>query len=190
MLIKRCGIKHQRACSRGSGRVAKALALLWVLAALGGCGFTLEGSAPLPSTMTRTFLESPNRNSPFISSLREALRLRGSQVVENPSEADAILTVSSDDTGQRVLSVTARNIPREYEIYYAVTISLRSGSTALMESERIVVTRAYIYDETLVLGKSAEEQLLREALADDLARQVLRRVETAAAASNSNVPVG
>ena len=41
-----------------------------------------------------------------------------------------------------------------------------------MEAETIVVTRAYNYDETLVLGKSAEEQLLREALADDLARQV------------------
>ena len=86
------------------------------------------------------------------------------------------------------MSVTARNIPREYEIYYAVTISLRSGAMALIEPETIVVTRAYAYDETQVLGKSAEERLLREALADDLARQVLRRIETAAA--SRAVPVG
>jgi LPS-assembly lipoprotein len=155
---------------------------------LGGCGFALEGAGVLPSTMTRTFLDSPNRNSPFMTSLRDVLRLRGSELVESPALADAVLTISADDTGQRVLSVSARNIPREYEIYYAVTVSLRSGSTSLMEPETIVVTRNYAYDETQVLGKSAEERLLREALADDLARQVLRRVETAAA--SGAVPVG
>jgi LPS-assembly lipoprotein len=99
-----------------------------------------------------------------------------------------VLVISSDDTGQRVLSVSARNIPREYEIYYAVTVSLRSGTISLMEPETIIVTRAYTYDETQVLGKSAEEDLLREALARDLARQVLRRIESAA--SGIAVPIG
>jgi LPS-assembly lipoprotein len=164
------------------------LAWLTLAAVLGGCGFTLEGTGTLPGAMSRTFLESADRNSPFVSALRDALRLRGSEVVETASLADAVLTVSADDTGQRVLSVTARNIPREYEIYYAVTVSVRSGATALMEPETIVVTRAYTYDETQVLGKSAEERLLREALANDLARQVLRRIETATA--SSAFPIG
>ena len=87
-----------------------------------------------------------------------------------------------------MLSVSARNIPREYEIYYAVTVSLRAGGTSIMDPETIVVTRAYTYDETQVLGKSAEERLLRDALAQDLARQVLRRIETAA--SSAALPVG
>jgi LPS-assembly lipoprotein len=188
ILIKPGGIKP-KACARGRHPFAfRLLAMCSLAAMLSGCGFTLEGTGALPSAMTRTFLESPNRNSPFLSSLRDALRLRGSQLVDAPSQADAVLTVSADDTGQRVLSVSARNIPREYEIYYAVTIALRSGGTALMEPETIVVTRAYTYDETQVLGKSAEERLLREALADDLARQVLRRVETAAA--SGAVPIG
>ena len=45
-----------------------------------------------------------------------------------------------------------------------------------MESETIVVTRAYTYDETQVLGKSAEENALRQSLARDLALRVLRRI--------------
>jgi len=102
--------------------------------------------------------------------------------------ADSVLVVSSDDTGQRVLSVSARNLPREYELYYAVTVSLRTGATSLMDPETIVVTRAYTYDETQVLGKSAEEAVLRDALARDLARQVLRRIETAA--TGAAVPIG
>jgi outer membrane lipopolysaccharide assembly protein LptE/RlpB len=39
------------------------------------------------------------------------------------------------------------------------------------------VTRSYTYDETQVLAKASEEQILREALADDLARRVVRRIE-------------
>jgi LPS-assembly lipoprotein len=182
------GIKRTRSLVARAGITGRLIAICIPALLLSGCGFTLEGAGVLPSAMTRTFLDSPNRNSPFVASLRDALRLRGSELVESASLADAVLTISADDTGQRVLSVSARNIPREYEIYYAVTISLRAGSTSLMEPETIVVTRNYAYDETQVLGKSAEERLLREALAADLARQVLRRVETAAA--SGAVPVG
>jgi LPS-assembly lipoprotein len=188
ILVKADGIKPGILAGFSWPKALCLLALAFLVAALSSCGFALEGAGTLPGAMSRTFLDSPNQNSPFVSSLRDALRLRGSQLVDTPSQADAVLTISADDTGQRVLSVSARNIPREYEIYYAVTVSLRSGGASLMEPETIVVTRAYTYDETQVLGKSAEERLLREALADDLARQVLRRVETAAA--STAIPAG
>ena len=51
------------------------------------------------------------------------------------------------------------------------------GQEKLIDSESLVVTRSYTYDETEVLAKASEEQILREALADDLARRVVRRIE-------------
>jgi LPS-assembly lipoprotein len=105
------------------------------------------------------------------------LRLRGSDVVTAREQAESVLNIVSDQTGQRVLSVTAGNIPREYEVYYAVTFSLQVGEQTLIENESLVVTRSYTYDETEVLAKAAEEQILRRALAEDLARRVVRRVE-------------
>ena len=92
-------------------------------------------------------------------------------------EAGAVLRILEDTTGQRVLSVSARNTPTEYEVFYAVTFSLEAQGSNLIETESLVVTRSYTYDETRVLGKSAEEQALRESLARDLARQVLRLME-------------
>lgn len=130
--------------------------------------------------MTRTFLETSSPNSDFFGSLKSALELRGTQVVGSRQDAGAVLMISEDSTGQRVLSVSARNIPREYEIYYSVTIALQAGGDQLMEPESLVVTRSYTYDETQVLGKGEEERVLRRALADDLARQVLRRIESIA----------
>jgi LPS-assembly lipoprotein len=159
----------------------RALKIMSIAAAfaLHGCGFQLEGAGALPPEMSATYLQSAQPNSVFYARLREALRLRGLRIVADPELAGATLNISEDDTGQRVLSVSARNIPREYEIFYAVTFSLQAGTDSLIEPESLVLTRAYTYDETQVLGKSQEERILRRALADDLARQVVRRIEAA-----------
>ncbi|HEX7062391.1 MAG TPA: LPS assembly lipoprotein LptE, partial [Woeseiaceae bacterium] len=46
-----------------------------------------------------------------------------------------------------------------------------------IDNESMAVTRAYTYDETQVLAKAAEEEILREALAADLARRVMQRIQ-------------
>jgi LPS-assembly lipoprotein len=112
--------------------------------------------------------------------MREALRMRGLEVVGTPEQAGARLIITEDNTGQRVLSVSARNTPREYEIFYTVTFALEAGDASLIEAESLVVTRNYTYDETQVLGKSREERILRRSLAEDLARRVVRRIEALA----------
>ena len=98
--------------------------------------------------------------------------------MESRQDAGAVLRILEDNSGQRMLSVSARNIPREFEVYYFVTFSLEADGKSLIPAESLVATRSYTYDETLVLGKSAEEGVLRQSLAEDLARQVLRRIET------------
>jgi LPS-assembly lipoprotein len=164
-------------------RVRASLALAWLLAA-SGCGFHLQGAGTLPASMTRTFVETDRPHSEFLESLTDVLRQRGAEVLAAPSEGAAVLDISVDETGQRVLSVSARNIPREYEVYYAVTFSLRVGAESLISNESLVVTRAYTYDETEVLAKAAEEQILREALAADLARRVMQRIQSLGVAAS------
>jgi LPS-assembly lipoprotein len=127
--------------------------------------------------MARTYVDSGQPHSEFSSQLTSALRLRGAEIVSSPQQADAVLRITEDSSGQRVLSVSARNIPREYEIFYAVTFSLQVQGDPVIEPESLVATRSYTYDETQVLGKSAEESMLRRSLAEDLARRVVRRIE-------------
>jgi LPS-assembly lipoprotein len=145
--------------------------------ALTACGFHLQGSGALPSSMMRTYVDTQRPHSEFLVSLADVLKQRGAEVLAAPAEDAAVLDIVSDETGQRVLSVSARNIPREYEVYYAVTFSLRVGAESVISNESMVVTRAYTYDETQVLAKAAEGQILRRALAEDLARRVLQRIQ-------------
>jgi outer membrane lipopolysaccharide assembly protein LptE/RlpB len=47
-----------------------------------------------------------------------------------------------------------------------------------MDAQDVTLTRDYTYDTRLVLGKAREEQMLREALAQDLVRIVLKQVSS------------
>src|SRR5690606_9587574 len=95
----------------------------------------------------------------------------------NPQDATSVLKILEDTSDERVMSVTARNVPREYEIYYAVTFALDAAGKPLIEPESMVATRVYAWNENELLGKTAEERILRRALAEDLALRVLRRIE-------------
>ena len=77
-----------------------------------------------------------------------------------------------------MLSVSARNVPTEYEVYYSVQYSVDSGEKNLLSRQFLNLTRVYTYDETLVLGKANEEALLRTAIVNDLVRIVLKQLGT------------
>jgi LPS-assembly lipoprotein len=140
---------------------------------LSGCGFQLRGAATVPTELARTYIEANDRRTLFYRELREALRKSGVEVVDSPADSTAIFTISSDETGQRVLSVSARNVPREFEVFYTVTYGVVTTDKVIMSPRTQTLTSDYIWDETLVLGKEKEEQLLREAIVDDLMRIVL-----------------
>jgi LPS-assembly lipoprotein len=86
------------------------------------------------------------------------------------------LSILYDFTDQRVLSVSARNVPTEFEVFYTVRYAITSGEQNLLEPQELTLTRDYTYDETLVLGKAREEQVMRDAIVDDLVRIVLKQI--------------
>lgn len=143
---------------------------------LAGCGFRLQGALTPPAEMERTYVAGVDRHSLFYRELRAALREAGVEVVDDETTATAIFTIAMDYTDQRVLSVSARNVPTEYEVFYTVEYALDAADRRLIDVQSLTVTRNYTYDSTLVLGKAKEGQLLREALADDLVRIVLKQI--------------
>lgn len=155
-------------------------AFLAALAAslLAGCGFQLRGAADYPPAMAVTYIEATDRYTPFYQKLRTTLRQGGVRVTANPAEAGAVIRILHDEAGERVLSVSARNTPREFDVFYIVRYSLEVGGSEALAPDDLALSRDYTYDETLVLGKSAESDLIRHALADDLVALVTRRLSS------------
>ena len=108
--------------------------------------------------------------------LRSRLRESGSSVADSAGQADAIIRVRVDRTGRRVLSVSARNTPQEFEIFYLVEYSIERAGKEVVPSQRLELTRNFSFDQSLLLAKDREEDVLREAMARDLADLVLRRL--------------
>jgi len=128
--------------------------------------------------MERTYIATSDRYSLFLREFEARLRSAGVELTDSAADATATFTISFDDTSQRVLSVSARNVPTEYEVYYTLTYSLDAGETNLMQQQTLTLTRDYTYDSTLVLGKAREEELLRDAIVQDLVRIVMKQIST------------
>ena len=146
------------------------------LTLLSGCGYHLRGQAPLPAALATPFLESADHYTPLYAALQARLRAAGAVLASDPAAASAVIHLQKDDTGREVLSVSARNTPGEFEVYYNVEYSVTGGGSELLALQQVTLTRDFSYNETAVLAKEHEEDSLRTALADELAGLILRRL--------------
>src|ERR1035438_3040669 len=117
-------------------RLAPALLLLpWLLASLlVGCGFHLEGGGPLPHSIALVRIETNDTESDFYFGLRKALLDAGTRIDEGGHDDSAtVIHVLNDSTAQRILTVSALNVPTEYELSYSLKFSVTSMGRDLIQ---------------------------------------------------------
>ena len=172
------GNPRGNATGRGAGHGALAVAALGVVLALvlAGCGFQLQGRVPLPASLAVTWIEADDAQSDFVQDLRQALRASGATLASRRADATAVLSVERDELLERVLSVSGRNVPREYELTYVVRFSVAGKDGTLLPAEEVSASRDFSFDEREVLAKEREKEMLRAALARDLAGVVMNRL--------------
>jgi LPS-assembly lipoprotein len=145
---------------------------------LAGCGFHLQGTVTLPQGLNSVFIATPDELTPFAVALRQSIARSGATVAPSAGEADTVLRITKDRAGRRVLSVSARNTPQEYEIFYAVEYSIDRAGKEVVQAQPLELTRNFSFTEAQLLAKDREEEVLRDAMAQDLANLVLRRLES------------
>ena len=151
---------------------------------LAGCGFRLQGASVLPEGLDRVHVATRDELSAFSIELFRGLERAGAERAASVGEADAVVRVTVDKTGRRVLSVSARNTPQEFEIFYVVEYSIDAGGQQVVPPQRLELTRNISFDESQLLAKDREQEILRDAMARDLAGLVLRRLESLPAAQS------
>jgi LPS-assembly lipoprotein len=149
-------------------------AALW----LAGCGFHLQGASALPQDARRVFIATPDELTPFAVELRRAIERAGGTIAAGSAEADTVIRIQRDRGGRRVLSVSARNTPQEFEVFYNVEFTVDRGGQQVVELQRLELVRNLSFDESTLLAKDREEAILRDAMARDLALLVVRRLES------------
>jgi LPS-assembly lipoprotein len=143
---------------------------------LGACGFHLQGRQPLPAEFAYTYVDTKDEQTDFVQDLRKSLIASRVNVIRTQGSSGATISVHEDELTERILSVSARNIPTEYELTYRVTFSVISGGRTLIDKEEITATRDISFDEAQLLAKEREQEILKAALARDLVALVMRRL--------------
>lgn len=142
---------------------------------LAGCGFHLRGSMEQLAGLPALYLPE---GAGLAGELRNAARASGAKLAENREDAQAVVTISGENMERQVRSVGSTGKVREFELVYTVNFDVQDkDGKALTDTQTIRLTRDFVFNEAQVLGKEAEESVLREELRRDAAGQILRRVQ-------------
>ncbi len=157
-------------------RLYAVAAVALALAASAGCGLRLQGREAVPQSFASAYLDAQDMQSDFVQALSRSLAASGVRLARNAASAEAVVRITRDEVKERVLSVSARNIPREYELTYRVEFGVQKGGVELLAPREASLTRDFTFDETILLAKEREQRLLEDALARDLAAIVMRQL--------------
>jgi outer membrane lipopolysaccharide assembly protein LptE/RlpB len=87
-----------------------------------------------------------------------------------------VLVIEKDFSNDRVLSISAQNTPKEYEIVYQIQWSLFKDKTQLIFNVKHLELQDYSFDQNQLLGKSKEAEFIMDSLATRISRAVLARL--------------
>jgi LPS-assembly lipoprotein len=157
-------------------RFARRCGLVAAALASGGCGFHLAGSDPLPGVLARPFLSVKDPYTDFAREFEHQLKNSGALVQDIRAKSTATIEITRDVVEQRTLSVSARNIPTEYELTYTVTFAVQGPDRELLKPQTINLSKDYSFVENELLAKEHEANILRRQMARDLVAIALRRL--------------
>ncbi|MDX2428562.1 MAG: LPS assembly lipoprotein LptE [Xanthomonadales bacterium] len=154
------------------------LCLSAVLILLNACGFHLQSKPELPPQMQRTRLEVQSPYSQFARRLETHLEQAGVNVV-TALDGAAILEVPVNATRKEIQSIGDNARVREFRVRHTVQFRLlASDGTEMIPLQTFEQSRVYSFNEQDILAAEREDEFLRNDLADNLARMVVRRLGT------------
>ena len=157
-----------------SSRTVFAVALLLTLAA---CGFKLRGTAQVPFET----LYLPGATGGIALDLKRNIQIgTNAKVVDDAAKAEAVLQFTEEARQKEVLSLTGTGKVREFQLRYRVGFRVHDGKGGeYVPQSTIQLTRDVTFNDTEILAKEQEEQLLFRDMQSDMVQQILRRLAAA-----------
>lgn len=156
-------------------RAACVLALSVMLSA---CGFQLRGANGQASLPFKTIYIGVAESSPLGIELRRYIRASGDTViVSDQKAAEATIAVLSESRERATLSLNTQGRIREYSLYYKLRFRVHDNTgKELLAPTEIILKRDISFNESQVIAKEKEEEMLYRDMQSDIVQQILRRL--------------
>ncbi len=161
-------------------------AVLLLAALVQGCGYQLRGQALQVKAQAQARTQDGYQvhvsaaAGPLADTLTSQLVVSGIRLADGIKDADYVLTLSGEKFERQVVSVSpATGKVEEYLIVFSVRISISdAGGKDLVLGQLVRASGDYAFDEDAALGKFSEEETIREELLEQVAAQIIRRLNT------------
>src|SRR2546428_1838118 len=142
-----------------------------------GCGFHLRGTADLPFSS----LYLPGATGGIALDLKRNIQAGTNvKVVDDPKAADAVMQLTQEVREKQILSLTGTGRVREFRLRYRVGFRVHDGKGGdYVPQSQIQLTRDVTFNDSDVLAKESEEQLLFRDMQTDMVQQIMRRLAAA-----------
>lgn len=152
--------------------------LLCMVCLLSACGFHLRGHVDLP--FKTIYLTAPDINTPFVNELRRILQANHMDFVSSAEQADLLLSISSEIPDKQILTLGGSGRVSEFQLRFRVSLHISDQHQRdWIAPAEMLQYRNYTYDDTKILAKEAEENLLYQSMRSDMAQQIVRRLSHA-----------
>jgi LPS-assembly lipoprotein len=151
--------------------------LIAVLAA--GCGFHLKGYGQLSSALDGLYIAGFEKRQTLAAVLYDNLQGRGAALVDDPASAKLSIEVVHEKFTSRVLSVDAGGKALDKELYLSALLRAKvpgSGKEGIEQQFDLVRQLSFSGDDEL--GQRNETALMKYDMRNEMAEQIIRRLET------------
>lgn len=152
--------------------------LVLAVMSLASCGFHLRGQEPMP--FKTVYISTGSPKSYFTGYLRRDFERSRVTQTATEKEADVVLQIVSESSELQILTLDSSGRVTEYRLIYRV--SLRAYDHKKQDWIPSIVMemhRDYFYDDSLVLAKQSEQNLLADSMYSEMAQQIVRRLSLA-----------
>jgi len=153
------------------------LVVVVIAALLAACGFQLRGSSGNPLPYRSIYLAMPDNTDVAIALRRYLAAVPTTQLVRDKDKADAVFQQVADRREKTILSLNAQGQVREYRLQaiYSFRVLDPKGREIVPVNE-ITLLRDITFNDSAILAKNLEENLLWRDINYDLVSQIIRRL--------------
>lgn len=140
-----------------------------------GCGFRLQGTTQIPEELKTLQLSSNDPYSYLTRSLREQLRLNNVTILETGSASVPILKIVSSSEKTETVSIYQDGKAAEKQLVFVMNVQvlMPNGAVYPLQSQ---VERTFFDNPLEALAKDAENDLVKQEMQDQAARNIVRKL--------------
>lgn len=160
----------------GIVRVKAVLSIIFLM--LAGCGYQLRGSIELPESLKNVYVFGAS--SSLQTEMTAMLKASKARLAPAAGDAGVVIKIIKEDMRNRVLSIGTTGKSTESELDYYLRFQFFDKSdNPLMDEQTIELAREFFNDQTAVLAKSNEEQMIKAEMYKQVARMLMARARIA-----------